>query len=147
MDRLLKKLGASDRREALQLLWQFVKFGVVGLSNTAVSWAVYYLFLWIRNDLFMAQAGVVVGWVAGVLNSFIWSRKYVFQESTELWWRALMKMYVGNSAALLVTMLLTQVLVGWCGIPAKIAPFIIMFVTIPMNFLISKYWSFNARKK
>ena len=48
MQKLLALLGAKSKEEFLALLAQFIKFGLVGVSNTAVSMAVYYIFLWIR---------------------------------------------------------------------------------------------------
>ena len=45
MQKLLALLGAKSKEEFLALLAQFIKFGLVGVSNTAVSMAVYYIFL------------------------------------------------------------------------------------------------------
>ena len=45
MQKLLALLGAKNREEFVELFKQFVKFGLVGVSNTAVSMAVYYIFL------------------------------------------------------------------------------------------------------
>ena len=55
---------------------QFLKFGVVGVGNTLLSLAVYYLFIWINPRLY--QAGNAVGWVVSVANAFYWNNKYVF---------------------------------------------------------------------
>ena len=41
MKKILEKLGVHNREEFRALFWQFFKFGLVGLSNTAVSLAVY----------------------------------------------------------------------------------------------------------
>ena len=41
MQKLLALLGAKSKEEFLALLAQFIKFGLVGVSNTAVSMAVY----------------------------------------------------------------------------------------------------------
>ena len=50
MQKLLALLGAKSKKEFVALLAQFIKFGLVGVSNTAVSMAVYYIFLWISPD-------------------------------------------------------------------------------------------------
>ena len=47
MQKLLALLGAKNKEEFVELFKQFIKFGLVGVSNTAVSMAVYYTFLWI----------------------------------------------------------------------------------------------------
>ena len=41
MQKLLALLGAKSKKEFVALLAQFIKFGLVGVSNTAVS----YLFV------------------------------------------------------------------------------------------------------
>ena len=51
MQKMLALLGAKSKEEFVALLAQFIKFGLVGVSNTAVSMAVYYIFLWIVNLL------------------------------------------------------------------------------------------------
>ena len=53
MQKMLALLGAKSKEEFVALLAQFIKFGLVGVSNTAVSMAVYYIFLWISPDLYM----------------------------------------------------------------------------------------------
>ena len=50
MQKLLALLGAKNKEEFVELFKQFIKFGLVGVSNTAVSMAVYYIFLWISPD-------------------------------------------------------------------------------------------------
>ena len=47
---------------------QFIKFGLVGISNTAISLAVYYIFLWINHSLYLV--GSIVGFIVSVANSF-----------------------------------------------------------------------------
>ena len=62
MQKLLALLGAKNKEEFVELFKQFIKFGLVGVSNTAVSMAVYYIFLWIspgccRQSKKMASPG------------------------------------------------------------------------------------------
>lgn len=66
---LLEKLGVQNRAELLPLLWQFIKFGIIGTSNTIVSTSIYYLFIWIDPRLYFV--GNVAGWIVSVFNSFL----------------------------------------------------------------------------
>ena len=52
----------------MELFKQFIKFGLVGVSNTAVSMAVYYIFLWISPDLYMV--GSILGTILSIANAF-----------------------------------------------------------------------------
>ena len=40
----------SQKRETLA---QLIKFGIVGVSNTAISLIVYYIFIWINQQLYL----------------------------------------------------------------------------------------------
>ena len=55
MQKLLALLGAKNKEEFVELFKQFIKFGLVGVSNTAVSMAVYYIFLCIWSVAFWAR--------------------------------------------------------------------------------------------
>ena len=73
---VMGKLRVHDRDELKALIVQFIKFGLVGVSNTLVSWACYYLILWINPALYMV--GSVVGTVVSIANAFFWNDHFVF---------------------------------------------------------------------
>ena len=59
----------------LKELWdkigvQFIKFGMVGVSNTVVSLATYYLFTFFGVHYLIANA---LGFVTGTLNAYYWN--------------------------------------------------------------------------
>ena len=83
MQKLLALLGAKNKEEFVALLAQFIKFGLVGVSNTAVSMAVYYIFLWISPDLYMV--GSVLGTILSIANAFFWNDKFVFTGNANDW--------------------------------------------------------------
>lgn len=53
-----------NRMRNTKTVFQFLKFSIVGLSNTFVSLAVYYFFLWLSKDLYLV--GNIVGWAVSV---------------------------------------------------------------------------------
>lgn len=118
---------------------QFVKFGVVGVSNTAVSLAVYYGCLWLGWSYLLANA---LGWVLGVLNAFYWNYRYVF-ETQASWPAALGKTYVSYGGSFLLSMGLLYVLVDLLGVSELLAPFAVLVLTVPLNFLMNKFWAFR----
>ncbi len=78
------KLNISDAK--YQAFAQFVKFGIVGLSNTLVSYVIYYFTIrgceiagvFQKTDYILAT---VVSFLLSVLWSFYWNKKYVFKPS------------------------------------------------------------------
>ena len=145
MKKILQKFDVSSRQDAIRLFWQFFKFGIVGVSNNIVALAVYYLFIWFHDSTLMALVGQTAGWFVGVANSFLWNWKFVFKESREIWWRALIKMYLGYGVGLLVALFLTYAQVEWLGISTLVVPLVNLAVTVPMNFMISKFWTFRKK--
>ena len=55
---------------------QLLKYGVIGISNTLITLVTFYLL----NTWLGAPYGVanVVGYVLGIINSFVWNRSWVF---------------------------------------------------------------------
>ena len=141
MKRLLAKLGITDRESLWKVCVQFLKFGIVGLSNTAISLAVYYLFLWIDPKLYMV--GNVVGFIVSVANAFFWSRRYVFEGAQESFWKGLLKSYIAYGGSFLLATALLYVQVERLGISREIAPILNLIITIPLNFLVNKFWTFK----
>ena len=122
---------------------QFIKFSIIGASNTLISLTVYYIFIFINNSTHMAMAGQAAGWAISIFTGFLLNKKFTFKDSTELWWKALIKMYVGYTFSLVVVLVLTYIQLEVIGIHAAIVPIVNLAVTVPLNFFIAKYWSFK----
>lgn len=62
----------------METIKQAIKYGVVGLSNTLITMIV----IWVMMKLFGCREGLsnLTGYVAGILNSFIWNKQWTFKE-------------------------------------------------------------------
>lgn len=144
MNKLYALLHIKDKSELKPLVIQFIKFGIVGLSNTLVSLAVYYLFVWLSPSLYMW--GNAVGWAVSVLNAFYWGNRVVFQNESntkkELLMR-LLKSYVSYGGTFLLSTLILWLEVQYWGVSEWLAPIVNLLITIPLNFIISKVWTFR----
>ena len=153
--KLMKKDFTDD---AFADFMQFVKFGMVGLSNTIISYVIYVVclllireFLWggvLRdNDYLLAQ---IAAFVLSVLWSFYWNNKFVFslQEGEQRSvFRSLVKMFITYSfTGLFLSSILLILWVRVLHISELIAPVINLVVTVPLNFLINKLWTFGKQK-
>ena len=142
---LKKKLSPDEGKDLRNLIFQFVKFGLVGVSNTLVSWAVYYFFLWIDENLYMV--GSVVGTVVSIANAFFWNDRFVFRSEKNDWrsrLKRLGKTYVSYGGTSLLGIGLLWIEVTVFGVSKVIAPIVNLIITIPLNFLINKFWTFNS---
>lgn len=138
---MLNRIRNNDKNDSIL---QFIKFGLVGVSNTLVAWACYYLFLWYDEDLYMV--GTIVGTVVSIANAFFWNDKYVFKSDNNDWrskLKRLGKTYISYGGTSLLGILLLWIEVRFLGISKAIAPPVNLLITIPLNFLINKYWTFS----
>jgi len=68
--------GAIDRLRA-PVIVQFIKFGVVGVSNTLLFFAIYTLLLKAFDVWYLAASAI--GFSVGAVNGFLLNRRWTFQ--------------------------------------------------------------------
>lgn len=141
---LMKKLGIESKSDLRQFIVQFIKFGLVGISNTFVSMAVYYLFLWINEDLYML--GSVLGTVLSIANAFVWNDLFVFTGNPKDFksvMKRLTKTYVSYGGTSLLSNVLLWLEVTLLNVSKVYAPVVNLLITIPLNYMINKLWTFK----
>ena len=62
-------LPGPARRLSAPLLVQFVKFGIVGVSNTLLTFVVYTLLLKVFGVWYLAASAI--GFIVGAVNGFL----------------------------------------------------------------------------
>lgn len=76
--RSLSSLAGAARRLRAPVIVQFVKFGIVGVSNTLLTFAVYTLLLKGFGVWYLAASAV--GFMVGATNGFLLNRRWTFRE-------------------------------------------------------------------
>jgi len=164
---LLKKLESGRFAPMVQ----FIQFGLVGLSNTAISYGVemlcYYVLM--RNAGFqglvalLARMGITVtgeqvritivtaiAFLVSVTNSFYWNSRYVFRKDTETGRGEMVKTYFRTMASYALTgIILSPAIKIWLnglGVPYYLSSILSMAVTIPLNFVMNKFWAYRQTK-
>lgn len=65
------------KSEAKKTIVQLFKYGVIGVMNTLITAISFYLLnTWLKVPYGPAN---IIGYVLGVINSFIWNRNWVFK--------------------------------------------------------------------
>ncbi|MDO4343714.1 MAG: GtrA family protein [Eubacteriales bacterium] len=134
-------------------IMQFVKFGIVGLSNTVISYVIYVVALlalqkhrWLpKTDYLVAQ---LIAFSISVLWSFYWNRKFVFHADNEEipWPQALLKTYISYAfTGLFLNSILSVLWVQCLHIPKIAAPIFNLLLSVPINFVLNKFWAFRKR--
>lgn len=139
-----KRVGDSAKNTVLQ----FVKFGIVGCSNTALSYIINVVTLLLLSQVNFKWdyfVGNIVAFVLSVLWSFWWNYHYVFDNhKQQRWWKMLIKTYASYAfTGLLLSNVFSYILVGKIGVSKYIAPLIILIVSVPVNFILNKLWAFK----
>ena len=148
MKRILKKFDVHNWDDFKKLFWQFFKFGLVGLSNTAVSMGIYYLVLWIKPNLYML--GSILGTILSIANAFFWNDRFVFTGNSKDFkskLKRLGKTYVSYGGTSILSNVLLWLEVSVFGISKVWAPVVNLCITIPLNFIINKFWTFKKETK
>ena len=135
----------------LQSLVQFVKFGLVGVTNTAISYVINILVLKLLQPYQLPWdyvAGNVVAFALSVLWSFYWNNKYVFRKGEgrkRSLGKALLKTYVAYGlTGIVLANALSYVWINVFGVSKYVAPLINLVISIPLNFIINKFWAFRT---
>ena len=119
---------------------QLMKFSIVGISNTLIALGVYYGLYFLGVNYLIANTA---GFVISVLNSYYWNNKYVFKKTSNGHKKALIKTFIAYGSTFLLSTALLFIMVGCMGVSGIIAPIISIVITVPINFVMNKFWAFK----
>ena len=122
------------------VLVQFVKFGIVGISNTLITFAVYTLLLKVFGVWYIAASAI--GFVVGAINGFLLNRRWTFaghvgDAFTPVRWAVVQTAGLGLNLGLL------YLLVHDAGVDELIAQALATVVVTISTFLVNRAWTFR----
>lgn len=117
---------------------QFLKFGIVGLSNSIMTFLVYSILIFFGSYYLVAN---VIGYCAGVVNSYIWNSKFVFkrQQSKVLF----TKFMLVNLITLSINTILLYILIDKLNYGKYVGQMITISISMIINFMLNKFWTFK----
>ena len=122
---------------------QFIKFGFVGDINTVLSYAIYYVLCIILGLNYLLSQGIA--WFITVFISYVLNNIMTFSDGGSTNWsiKNLVKVYISYSVTgLFLATFLSWIWVDILSIEKAFAPIINLLFTIPLNFLLNKYWAY-----
>lgn len=128
--------------DRLKLATQFVKFGIVGVSNTLITLVVYTLLLKVFGVWYVAASAV--GFLVGAANGFVWNRRWTFAEHvgdalTPVRW------FVVQGCGLGLDLLLIYLLVQYAGLDKLLGQVCATAVVTVLTFFANRAWTFRVR--
>jgi putative flippase GtrA len=123
-----------------QVLVQFVKFGIVGVSNTLLTLATYTLLLKVFGVWYLAASAI--GFIVGAVNGFLLNRRWTFREHvgdalTPVRWGVVQTGGLGVDEALLF------VLVHDAHLDKLLAQVCATAVVTVTTFFVNRAWTFR----
>ena len=132
---------ALERLPGAPLLIQFLKFGIVGISNTLLTLAVYTLQLKVFVVWYLAASAI--GFAVGTINSFLLNRRWTFRGHvgdafTPVRWTIVQCCGLGLNLGLL------YVLVHDAGMDKLVAQIVATAVVTVSTFAANRAWTFRT---
>ena len=146
------RLKGQQNSSLVVVFFQFVKFGIVGITNTVISYLAnigILLLLDGHNINYDYVIANIVAFVVGTLWAFFWNKKYVFTDVIEeiSVSKALTKTFLSYAfTGILLNNALAFLWVDILHISKYISPLINLVITVPLNFALNKLWAFSKEK-
>jgi putative flippase GtrA len=120
-----------------------VKFGIVGISNTLINFAVYTLLLEVFDVWYLAAAAI--GFGVGATNGFLLNRRWTFDghvgdSFTPVRWAIVQTCGLGLNEVLLFLW------VGVVGVDELVGQALAIVVVTTVTFLANRAWTFRMHK-
>lgn len=134
-------LARRARRLRVPLLLQFAKFGIVGVSNTLITFGVYTLLLKGLGVWYLAASAI--GFVVGAVNGFLLNRRWTFRGHvgdalTPVRWG------VVQGLGLALNLGLLYLLVDGGGLDKLVSQALATIVVTLLTFTANRAWTFRA---
>lgn len=122
---------------------QIIRFGLVGVLNTLVSYFSYLIVIWITSDMYILAN--TVGFITGTLNAYILNSRFVFKNEGSPSENTLhiVKTFFSYGATFLLNTGLLFVFVEYLHISKVIAPLVNSAIIFLLNFILNKFWVYK----
>lgn len=139
------------KNEGKKSIVQFIKFALVGVSNTGVDWIVYYILIrTLLSDAGEKPFAKAISFVVAVINSYIWNSIWTFKSEYQKSSKA------GVSKTTIFVRFFVVGLIGW-GVNYFVFRFSISSISnrdiiglilasaaaVLWNFFANKFWTYR----
>ncbi len=114
---------------------EILKFIIVGGINTLNYYVVYLLLLKLLHIEYMISH--IAGFIVAFVISYYLNCYFVYRVKPT--WRKFISFPITQIVNISLQTVLLYVFVSWLNLPAEIAPFAGLIITIPITFILSKW--------
>lgn len=127
----------------MQSYWQFIKYGIIGLSSNVFLYLVYLLITKLGVEPKIAMS---ILYMVGVLQTFFFNKKWTFRHKGDNR-TTLIRYSIAYLLGYLVNLFVLVIFVDIFSYPHEIVQAIMIFVLAVMLFLLQKFWVFKTEFK
>jgi len=120
---------------------QFIKFGIVGVSNTLLTALTIWILLKVLNC--SPYFSNIVGYIVGLVNSFIWNRKWTFDSKTKVT-DTFFKFILTFGVSYLFQLGNLYILLHYTSIDSYVSQLLSIVVYTGINFVLNKIYTFKT---
>lgn len=119
---------------------EVIKFGLVGILNTGITMVVYNILIFFGVNYILANA---IGYVAGVANSYIWNKNWVFNAKDKKDNSLIFKFIVVNVISFAVNSGILILCENYITKNKTIAQLPAIIMGMGVNYILNKIWTFK----
>jgi putative flippase GtrA len=138
------RVPAALSRFDLLVVRQFLKYGIVGASNTILTFVIYTVGVEIGVQYLLA---LVLGYLAGSLNSYILNRHWTFRATHLAHATAGTRFAVVQACAIAANIGLLYLFVHRLGVQKIPAQAILTVPVLAVTFFVNRAWAFSSPRE
>ena len=119
---------------------KFIKFGIVGVFNTLSSTCYYWILVYFGVNYLVSTT---IAYLLSSIIGYFLNDKMVFKQKNKNK-LAIVRYYVVYGTSYLLNMLCMYIYVDVLSLSQYVAPLLVLFITVPYNFILSRLWVFKG---
>lgn len=139
-----------EKLKALYVKYEeIIVYLIVGVLNTIVSWAAWYLCAFTILDAQIVWQNAVLSaiqWVVGVVFGYVMNRKYVFKSKNPRIMKEFLEFSGGRVSTWILDTVMMILLVNILSVNEYVSKIIVAVLVMIGNYLISKFLVFKKDK-
>jgi len=127
---------------------EIIVYLIVGVLNTIVSWAAFFLCAYTILDAQVVWQNTVlnvISWVVGVVFGYFMNRKYVFKSTEPNMWKEFLQFSGGRISTGVLDVVMMILMVNFLHIHEGFSKIFVSVLVMIGNYIISKVFVFKKK--
>lgn len=128
---------------------EIIIYLIVGVVNTIISWAAWFLCAYTILDANIVWQNVllsIIAWVVGVVTGYFMNRKFVFKSKEPNIWKEFMQFSGGRLSTWALDAVMMVLMVNILRINEAFSKIFVSALVMVGNYIISKFFVFKKNK-